>query len=340
MQDVHLSNWTETGGTNFLSRATHRAWLLSQATALLDFYRPNVLNPAGGFHVLDDDGGPLPAGSAQNGAERQLHDTTRMVHCFAMAKLWGQSGVDDVIDHGMDLLWTRHRDAAHGGYFWGVDDSGPTNPAKQAYGHAFVMLAAASAKAADHPDADRLLADVSEVLQARFWEESCGAAREEYSADWQVTSDYRGQNSNMHLTEALMAAYEVTGEQSYLGMAQRIAGLIVNRHARHQDWRIAEHFDRHWQVDREYAGNPVFRPRGITPGHALEWSRLLIQLWELGARQQAWLPDAAKRLFFNAIETGWNAQTGGFYYTLDWNNTPDQADRFWWPCAEGIAAAA
>jgi len=65
----------------------------------------------------------------------------------------------------------------------------------------------------------------------------------------------------MHLTEALMAAFEATGERRYLGMAESIAGMIIDRHARAQDWRVAEHFDAAWQVDRDYAGDPMFRPR-------------------------------------------------------------------------------
>ena len=65
-------------------------------------------------------------------------------------------------------------------------------------------------------------------------------------------------------------------------MAESIAALIIGRHAREQGWRVAEHFDGEWNVDRDYAGDPMFRPKGTTPGHALEWSRLLVQLWELG----------------------------------------------------------
>jgi mannose/cellobiose epimerase-like protein (N-acyl-D-glucosamine 2-epimerase family) len=93
-------------------------------------------------------------------------------------------------------------------------------------------------------------------------------------------------------------------------------------------------------VDRAYAGDPMFRPAGTTPGHALEWSRLLIQLWELGGRREAWLPEAATALFLRAVELGWDRSSGGFYYTLRWDDYPDQTDRFWWPCAEGIGAAA
>jgi mannose/cellobiose epimerase-like protein (N-acyl-D-glucosamine 2-epimerase family) len=339
MPDNNAQDWAEISGPKFAVREGHRQWLQKQAASLFDFFEPHVIDPTGGFHTMDDIGQPLPPAPGHDGCERQLHETTRMVHCFAIGKLIGRPNAGDFIDHGMDFLWTRHRDMKHGGYYWGVDDSSATNPIKQAYGHAFVLLAGASAKVAGHPDADRLIEDITDVLLRRFWEPKNGATSEEYSADWQTISNYRGQNSNMHLTEALMAAYEATEDQNYLNMAESIAELIIHRHAREQGWRVAEHFDADWQVDRTYAGDPMLRPAGTTPGHALEWTRLLIQLWDLGGRQKKWMCEAAKGLFTNAIDTGWSDKNGGFYYTLDWNNDPDRADRFWWVCAEGIGAA-
>lgn len=339
MQDNNTQDWADVSGPKFVAREGHRQWLRNQATAIFDFFEPHVIDPKGGFHTMDDVGQPLPPAPGFDGCERQLHETTRMVHCFAIGKLIGRPNASDFIDHGMDFLWTRHRDREHGGYYWGVDDSSATNPIKQAYGHAFVLLAGASAKVAGHPDADRLIEDITDVLLQRFWEPKNGATSEEYSADWQTISNYRGQNSNMHLTEALMAAYEATDDQNYLDMAENVAELIIHRHAREQGWRVAEHFDADWQVDRTYAGDPMLRPAGTTPGHALEWARLLIQLWDLSGRKKNWMCEAAKGLFANAIDTGWSDKTGGFYYTLDWNNGPDRADRFWWPCAEGIGAA-
>jgi len=333
-------NWVGTSGPRFVQRTAHREWLLSQARSLLDFFQHTIFNRTGGFYPLDNSGRPLPAKPGSDGVVRELHDTCRMVHCFAAAHMLGVPGADRHVDHGMAFLWNGHRDPRDGGYFWGVDDSKPTNPIKWAYGHAFVLLAASSAKVVGHPDADRLLADVTEVLHTRFWDKAAGATTEEYAADWQSLGDYRGQNSNMHLTESTMAAFEATGDHSYLSMAESIASLIIGRHAREQGWRVAEHFDSKWNVDRDYAGDPMFRPKGTTPGHALEWSRLLVQLWELGARKNNWMLDAAKNLFLTTTAIGWDRKTGGFYYTLDWDNRPDQSDRFWWPCAEGIGAAA
>ncbi|TGU16534.1 AGE family epimerase/isomerase, partial [Mesorhizobium sp. M4B.F.Ca.ET.150.01.1.1] len=90
---------------------------------------------------------------------------------------------------------------------------------------------ASSAKTVGHPLADQMLADITEVLDTRFWEEKHGAIAEEFNRDWSPIDNYRGQNSNMHLTEALMAAYEVTGDKNYLGKAERIADLLIRRRA-------------------------------------------------------------------------------------------------------------
>jgi mannose/cellobiose epimerase-like protein (N-acyl-D-glucosamine 2-epimerase family) len=326
--------------SKWIALPSHQAWLQRQAESLFAFFERNTINPLGGFYDLDDEGRPTAPGYGANlPPARYLYATTRIVHAFAIAHLMGRPGAANIVDHGMDFLWKGHRDSEFGGYYWGVGYSGPTDATKQAYGHAFVLLAAASAMSAGHPDAERLLVDVSTVIRERFWEEQHGAVAEEFTRDWRSFDSYRGQNSNMHLTESLMAAFEATGDSNYLRMAERIADLIVRRHARENDWRIPEHFDADWRVNKDYAGSPMFRPYGTTPGHWLEWSRLLLQLWELGGRELDWLLPSAKSLFAQAVSDGWDKKLGGFYYTLDWDGAPLIRDRYWWPCCEGVGAA-
>jgi sulfoquinovose isomerase len=312
----------------------HRRWLAGEADALFRFFETDLIRPTGGFWTLDEVGRPLASDQA-----RPLHVTTRMVHCFAIAHLLGRPGAADIVDHGMNALLTRHRDARHGGYFWSFDDEGPRERDKLAYGHAFVLLAAASAKCVGHPKADALLGDVVEALETRFWEPAHGASAEEFAEDWTPFSAYRGQNANMHLTEALMAAFEATAERAFLDKAESIADLILRRNAGAADWRVPEHYSADWKVDRDYKGSDMFRPYGVTPGHALEWTRLALQLWELGGRRLAWLPDAARALFSRAVGEGWDAAHGGLYNTLEWSGAPRVRDRLWWPCCEGIGAA-
>ena len=320
---------------------SHLAWLNQQAEALFAFYERNIVNPLGGFYDLDDAGQPTTPGRGAAGTPaRYLFSTTRIVHAYSIAHLIGRPGADVIIDHGMDFLWKGHRDQDFGGYFWAVGYQGPIDSLKRAYGHAFVLLAASSAKVAGHPDAERLLADVTTVIQERFWEEPYGAVAEEFTRDWRDFDSYRGQNSNMHLTESLMAAFEATNELTYLRMAERVAERIVRANAAAHEWRLPEHFGSDWMVNKDYAGSPMFRPYGTTPGHSLEWSRLLLQLWELGGRKLDWLPDASKSLFAQAVADGWDHMSGGFFYTLNWDGLPRIRDRYWWPCCEGIGAAA
>jgi mannose/cellobiose epimerase-like protein (N-acyl-D-glucosamine 2-epimerase family) len=144
----------------------------------------------------------------------------------------------------------------------------------------------------------------------------------------------------MHLTEALRAAFEATGDRLYLTRAESIAGLVIGRVARAHGWHVIEHFDAEWQPDFGYRGSDMFRPFGTTPGHALEWSRLLSQLHVLGGETLGWLPEAAAKLFRQAVADGWDRPAGGFYYTLDYAGAPLIRDRLWWPCCEAIAAAA
>lgn len=321
-------------GPSWRNLPFHRQWLSAQANVLFDFFQRSSIHPAGGFFELDDKGDPI------GGDIRQIHVTTRMVHCFSIGVLLGRPGSDAIVDHGMNYLWARHRDAAHGGYLWSLDNDGPRDETKQAYGHAFVLLAASSAKAVGHPLAGSLLADVTQILEDRFWENDHGAVAEEYARDWSALSSYRGQNSNMHLTEALMAAFEVTGDSFYLVKAERIAQLIIARHAASLDYRVAEHFRSDWSLDRDYRGHDMFRPSGTTPGHWLEWARLLLQLWALGGERQDWMPVASQALFRQSITLGWDREKGGFFYTLDWDNAPKLTQKLWWPCAEAIGAAA
>ena len=73
------------------ARPFHRQWLMRQANNLYDFFQSPSLNPKGGFFDLDNEGKPLAADNAL----RQIHSTTRMVHCFAIGSLIGRPGSDE-----------------------------------------------------------------------------------------------------------------------------------------------------------------------------------------------------------------------------------------------------
>jgi mannose/cellobiose epimerase-like protein (N-acyl-D-glucosamine 2-epimerase family) len=146
----------------------------------------------------------------------------------------------------------------------------------------------------------------------------------------------------MHLVEAFLAAGDATGDAAWHARALRIAERLIARFAREQDWRVVEHFDERWRPLPDYNRDDPrhrFRPFGVTPGHGLEWSRLLVDLRSARDPAPDWLLDAARGLFRRAIADGW-AAGGGFVYTTDFGGSAVVADRLHWVVTEAIGAAA
>lgn len=335
--------------------------LTAEAWRLLGFAR-GAATP-GGFGWLDDDGRLVPG-------DLQLWITCRMTHVAALGQLLAGSlrgsgagagaevgpGVTHewhaTVDHGVRALLTSFRDAEHGGWYSSVrpaSDGGPgdpADPAKAAYGHAFVVLAAGSASVAGHPLAEGLLAEALVVLEKYFWDDEEGLVRESFDRDFTRSEDYRGVNANMHTVEAYLAAADVTGERRWLDRAVRILGRVT-AFAREHDWRIPEHFDARWQVLPDYnVDRPAhpFRPYGVTPGHALEWARLALSAAEAlrsaGSPVPPELGEAAVALAERAVSDGWAVDGAeGFVYTTGWRGEPVVRQRMHWVLAEGLGAA-
>ena len=316
----------------WLDDPVHRARLRQDAERQLDFFAASLAE-GGGFHTLDAAGQPLPDDL------QELHTTTRLVHSYTLGKMLGHPAAERMIDQGMAYLASHHRDKVHGGYLWGIRGDAPADDRKLAYGHVFVLLAASSARLAGHPDADALLQDVAEVLDTHYWEDGPGLFADEWNRDWTPFSTYRGMNANMHGVEALLAAFEATGEQLFLDRAGRILDFFLGRIAPGQGWRLPEHYTESWDIDHGYSGNPMFRPAGTTPGHSFELGRLQLQCWDLMGRPEGDAPARARRVIEQALADAWLAD-GGFAYTLDFNGDVAIGARFWWPVTEAIGAVA
>ncbi len=318
--------------------STHADWLAAETTRLLDFAR-GAVHPDGGFARLDTSG----AAELPEPVETWL--TGRMTHVFALGVLLDEPGCEVLVDHGLDALLGRLHDKVNGGWHSAVDaTNAPLSDRKEAYQHAFVVLAAASAVQAGRPRSDELLALALATLDEHFWEADHGAHQESFSEDWSDAEAYRGANSNMHAVEALLAAADAVPDAQLRERALLIAERIVNDAARGFGWRLVEHFDTSWEpLPRYNEDSPAdqFRPYGLTIGHWLEWSRLLLHLEASLANPPDWLAESAAALFANAMRLGWSVDgTDGFVYTIGWDDAPVVRTRLHWVVTEGIGAAA
>jgi mannose/cellobiose epimerase-like protein (N-acyl-D-glucosamine 2-epimerase family) len=322
------------------------AFLRAHIAGTMAFYHPRAIDPRGGFfHYFRDDG------SVYDASHRHLVSSTRFVFNYAMAArefardaaLQGE--YLDAARHGLRYLRDVHRDPATGGYAWTLRDGKPEDRTNHAYGVAFVLLAYATALKAGIDEVRRWLDETWDLLEGRFWQTDAGLYRDEADADWNF-SGYRGQNANMHMCEAMLAAYEATHDARYLDRARTIADHMTVRQAKLAGGLVWEHYHRDWSIDWDYHKDDpkhLFRPWGFQPGHQTEWAKLLLILeGHLRARGEEadWLLPRAQTLFDTAVARAWDPEFGGLCYGFAPDGRVCDDDKYFWVQAESLAAAA
>ena len=303
---------------------------------ILAFYHPRCIDPKGGFfHYYKDDG------SVYDAHRRHLVSSTRFVFNYSVAwREFGDPAYLDALRHGLRYLREAHRDAKTGGYAWTIRDGVPEDRTNHCYGVAFVLLAYSSALQAGLAEARGWMDETWTLLERRYWAAEAGLYRDEASPDW-VFSGYRGQNANMHMCEAMLAAYDASREPRYLDRAYTLADHMTRRQAAKAGGLVWEHYDRDWEVDWEYHKDDpkhLFRPWGFQPGHQTEWAKLLLILAR--HRPEAWLLPKAKQLFDTAVARAWDQDYGGLCYGFAPDGKLCDDDKYFWVQAESLAAAA
>jgi len=319
-------------------------FLIGHVQHTLAFYDGRSLDPSGGFfHFFKDDG------TVYDRRTRHLVSSTRFV--FNNATAWRRFGRPEHLAatrHGLEFLQRAH---AHpqGGYLWELDwhegRAQVRDGTHYCYGLAFVLLAHAHAAMAGVDEARAGIESTWQLLERHFWEPRHQLYANEATADWAV-SPYRGQNANMHACEAMMAAFEATGDAKYLDRAATLAQAIALRQADLTGGRVWEHFHEDWSVDADHnRGNraDIFKPWGFQTGHLTEWAKLLLQLEGLLAGrgvETGWMLPRAQSLFEAAMRHGWDAEFGGLVYGFDPEGALYDGDKYFWVQAESFAAAA
>ena len=322
-----------------IDTAENKAFLKNIRNGLLSFGH-RFPSPGGGSYYLGDDGTPWKE------RNRETWITSRMAHVYSIGSFLNHEGSEDLADAALKGLAGELHDDVNGGWYAGLTADNAILPTKQCYAHAFVILAASSGLLAGRPGARELLQEALETYDLRFWNEEEGLSCDTWNTEFTALDDYRGLNANMHTVEAFLAAADVLQEEKYRVRCGRIIDHVLGW-AKENNWRIPEHFSKDWKADldcnSEKPDDP-FKPYGATPGHGLEWARLITQ-WALStfadaAEAQPYLA-AAENLYNRAVSDAWNADGApGIVYTTDWNGKPVVHDRMHWTLAEAINTSA
>jgi mannose/cellobiose epimerase-like protein (N-acyl-D-glucosamine 2-epimerase family) len=351
----------------------NRGFLRRGALRLLEFGR-RFPSPGGGSYYLGDDGIPW------KDRNRETWITSRMAHVYSIGSMLGVERTERAAldaERGAEsetamsaeacaelaekaiagLAQGELRDNTSGGWYAGLTADGSIIPSKQCYAHAFVILAASSAYLAGIDGAEKLLREAIETYDRFFWNEEEGLAADTWNTEFTELDTYRGLNANMHTVEAFLAAADALGDDTYRIRAGRIISRVIGW-AEKNDYRIPEHYSEDWTPDLDMnieKPDDPFKPYGATPGHGIEWARLITQ-WSLSAGETAAsdgtreVPDGkaqsstiktACRLYERAVADAWNADGApGLVYTTDWKGSPVVHDRMHWTLAEAINTSA
>lgn len=298
-------------------------------------------SPEGSSYYLGDDSSPW------RDRPRECWITCRMVHVYSIGKMLGFKEGKALAEAGLKGLKGELSDKKNGGFYPGITADGKILPTKQCYAHAFVILAASSALLAGIDGAKELLSEALDVYDKFFWDEDEGLARDTYNTEFTHCESYRGLNANMHTVEAFLAVADAIDDDKYRIRAGRIIDRVI-AFAKDNDYRIPEHYTVDWKPDllmNQDKPDDPFKPFGATPGHGIEWARLIVQ-WAKstfkGSENDACeYIKVAQKLFDGAVNDAWNADGAkGIVYTTDWQGQPVVHDRMHWTLCEAINTSA
>jgi len=239
-------------------RDRYETWL--KATALPLWWSLGADFQGGGFHEsLNDQAQPTEAA-------RRSRVQTRQAYVYATAAAQGWPGPwRQAAEHGLDFFMARYgrpdgRFAALVSAEGAVLDDTPV-----LYDQAFALLAMAAVLKIAPERTD--LAERARALLAGLQPTRAphGGFRE--NSQWPYQA-----NAHMHLLEATLAWFELTGDEIWGAVADEIVGLALEKFIDADGGFLREVFDETWAPAAGDDG------RFIEPGHQFEWA-FLLQTW-------------------------------------------------------------
>lgn len=191
----------------------------------------------------------------------------RQVSTYCRAQLDGFSSTADQALSCLHEVQKRywHADDAAGWIFSLAPDGRPADRRRDLYAHAFILFAHGWAyRVSNDPAYLQVARETAQEIDQIFQTDGGGYLDSVPPAD----SIHR-QNPHMHLLEAYLVLFDVSGDPFYLDYARRMVALALEHFILPGTGMLLEFFDRSWKPLQAAGHNRV------EPGHLYEWSWLL-----------------------------------------------------------------
>ncbi|WP_346344143.1 AGE family epimerase/isomerase [Gluconobacter kondonii] len=218
----------------------------------------------------------------------------------------------------------RHRDGQAGWIFSVAPDGTPVGTKRDLYAHAFILFAYGWAyRLSGNPDfltvARQTVLELHQIFRAEH-----GGFLDEVP----LMGAVRHQNPHMHLLEAFLVLFEVSGDSFYLDEARSLVRLALGKLIQPGSGALLEDFMTDWRPTAPAGGNRV------EPGHLFEWSWLLRDYLRLepGTPEAGAIGRAAEGLFAFGMAHGVARVGEGAVVrdaVTDGGQTVENATRIW-----------
>jgi mannose/cellobiose epimerase-like protein (N-acyl-D-glucosamine 2-epimerase family) len=203
-------------------------------------------------------------GRADRRAPRRVLVQARQIYCFAKAGQmgWYPDGREIAL-RGLDYLLAKAKapDGRPGFVHILASDGAVLDPLRDTYDHAFVLLALANVYALDR-DA-QIRAEIDALLS--FMDTHLRSPHGGF-LEGSPASMPRRQNPQMHLFEAMIAAFDATHDAAFQNRAGEFFALFLANLYDKQKRVLGEYFEDDWSR---------IEPVSVEPGHQAEWAWLL-----------------------------------------------------------------
>lgn len=256
----------------------------------------------GGFYErLDSEMQPLPMGY------KRLLTQCRQLFVYSQGYAYtGDARYYTALSRGMHFLQQAYHVPHTGGWRFSVtDDGAPHDDTYDLYGQAFVILALSFVVRATHSNQAHHFVETTLEFLAHHAHRAAGFA-EQLDSALQPRAVVRRQNSHMHLFEACLFAYEITGIPSAATLAGEIFALFMEHFFDNTRGNLVEFFSDRWQP------HPTFG-HIVEPGHHYEWIWLLDKYATLGLVPRSMILAPMQRLYAWAQTHGRDPAYGGIF---------------------------
>jgi mannose-6-phosphate isomerase len=203
-------------------------------------------------------------GRADRAAPRRVRVQARQIYCFAKAAQmgWYPEG-REIAMKGLDYLLAKAKSPdGRPGFVHLLDpDGSATNPLRDTYDHAFVLLALSTLYQLSN---DAQVRDEISSLLA-FFDRDLRSPHGGFIEGIPATMPRR-QNPQMHMFEAMIATFDATHDPAFQNRAGELYSLFVANWYDPQRQVLGEYFEEDWSK---------IEPVSVEPGHQAEWVWLL-----------------------------------------------------------------